>query len=86
MWILLYIFSFNVMPSTQTPSGEWKMTPIVVMQEFSSQATCNTVKDTITSTLKDSASFARSALDDLRSAGVTGNNVSVVFSVECFPK
>jgi hypothetical protein len=86
MWVLVYVFAFNVMPSTQMASGEWKMDPNVVLQEFSSQASCNAVKDSINATLKNSASFAQSALGDLRAAGVTGNNVNVIFSVECFPK
>jgi hypothetical protein len=86
MWILVYVFAFNVVPSTQMASGEWKMQPNVVFQEFSSQASCNAVKDSIAATLKDSTSFAKSALGDLRAAGVTGDNVSVIFSVECFPK
>jgi hypothetical protein len=86
MWVLVYVFAFNVMPSTQMATGEWKMNPNVVFQEFSSQASCNTVKDAITAALKDSASFAKSAVEDLRAAGVTGDNVNVIFSVECFPK
>ena len=86
MWVLVYVFAFNVMPSTQMATGEWKMNPNVIFQEFSSQASCNAVKDSIIATLKESASFAKSALGDLRAAGVTGDNVNVVFSVECFPK
>jgi hypothetical protein len=86
MWVLVYIFAFNVMPSTQMATGEWKMNPNVVFQEFSSQAACNTVKDSITATLKDSASYAKSALSNLRAAGVTADNVNLIFSVECFPK
>ena len=86
MWVLVYVFAFNVMPSTLMATGEWKMNPNVVFQEFSSQASCNAVKDSIIATLKESASFAKSALGDLRAAGITGDNVNVVFSVECFPK
>jgi len=86
MWVLVYVFAFNVMPSTLMATGEWKMNPNVVFQEFSSQASCNAVKDSIIATLKESASFAKSALGDLRAAGVTGDNVNVVFSVECFQK
>jgi hypothetical protein len=84
--VLVYVFAFYVMPSTQIATGEWKMNENVVFQEFSSQASCNAVKDSITATLKDSASFSKSALGDLRAAGVTRNNVNVIFSVECFPK
>ena len=86
MWILVYVFAFNVMPSTQMATGEWKMNPNVVFQEFSSQASCNAVRDSIAATLKDSVSFVKTTLGDLRDSGVTGNNVNVVFSVECFPK
>ena len=86
MWVLVYVFAFNVMPSTLMATGEWKMNPNVVFQEFSSQASCNAVRDSIAATLKDSVSFVKTTLGDLRAAGVTGDNVNVVFSVECFPK
>jgi hypothetical protein len=62
MWVLVYIFAFNAMPSTLILIGEWKVNPNVVFQEFSSQASCNAVKDAITAALKESASFAKSAL------------------------
>jgi hypothetical protein len=86
MWVLVYVFSFNVMPSTQIASGEWQMNPNVIFQEFSSEASCKAVKDSVTATLKDSASSMKSRLGDLREGGVIGDNFNVIFSVECFPK
>jgi hypothetical protein len=86
MWVLVYVFAFNVMPSTQMATGEWRMNPTVIFQEFTSQASCNAVRDSIAATLKDSVSFAQSMLGDLRASGITGNNVTLTFNVECFPK
>jgi hypothetical protein len=87
MWVLIYIFSYSVSPAATTDKAEWRLTPSVVFQEFSSEDRCKEAKSRIEATLKQAGDKLRSGLDDLKKVGAADpTQIIISYSVECLPK
>lgn len=87
MWVLIYIFSYSVSPAATDDKAEWRLTPTVVFQEFSSEARCKDAKSEIEKTLHEAGDRVRSGLADLKSAGAAGpGQIILAFDVKCLPK
>ena len=68
-------------------SGQWRLLPTVVLQEFSSEERCNTAKSKLEGSLKEAGAKLRSGLEDLKSLGKADPaQIIIAFNVECVPK
>ena len=53
VWVLIYIFSYSVVPRLRTTGRSGDCSPTVVFQEYSSEERCRAAKSKIEDTLKD---------------------------------
>lgn len=87
MWVLIYVFSYSVSPAATSDRAEWRLTPTVVFQEFSSEARCQAAKTNIEDALKDAGGKLRSGLENLKRAGVADpGQIILAYNVACLPK
>ena len=87
MWVLIYVFSYSVSPAATNDKAEWRLTPTVVFQEFSSEQRCRAAKASIEGSLKDAGTRLKAGLEDLRRAGAGDPaQIIIAYNVECLPK
>jgi hypothetical protein len=76
-----------VNPAATNDKAEWRLSPSVVFQEFSSEERCKDAKSKIEGTLKHAGDRLRSGLADLQKAGAADPaQIIVAYNVECLPK
>jgi len=87
MWVLMFVFSYSVNPVATSDRAEWRLSPTVVFQEFSSEERCNSAKSKLEGSLREAKTRLKSSFDELQIVGkVSPTEIIVVYNVECLPK
>jgi hypothetical protein len=87
LWVLVYIFSYSVSPAATNDKAEWRLTPNVAFQEFSSEQRCKDAKSTIEETLKHAGEKLKIGLEELQKTGAgSPTQIIIAYNVECLPK
>lgn len=87
MWVLMYVFSYSVNPIATSDRAEWRLQPMVVFQEFTSEDRCKSAKSKLEDSLKEAGTRLKNALDELQLVGKAGpKEIIVAYNVECLPK
>lgn len=87
MWILMYVFSYSMNPIATSQQSDWRLSPNVVFQEFSSEARCQSAKLKLDSSLKDVSSKFKASLEELKIIGAGGpKDIIITYNVECIEK